>query len=242
MKLIVFDELPSTNSFLKENYQDYPHFTVVQARHQTQGKGRLGKTFIDDSTQLLFSILVKEQLFFQHLQLITLFSAQVVHEFLSNYLKSILIKWPNDLLINNKKICGILTESIHSNQLEALIIGIGINVNTSSFPDDLQSIATSLSIETNKVFDVNRLLNDFLDFFEKKYHEFIKNPSTTLDYQNRFSALTNKTVSFIYENKLMHGIVIEIAENGALHVLCDNQNLYLTSGEISLLKNKTSID
>lgn len=242
MNIIVFDNLPSTNTYLKEHYREYPDFTAIRAIHQTEGRGRLGRVFIDDSKQILLSILLKESISPNHMNLVTLFTAQVVHEFLSEYLDNVLIKWPNDLLVNGKKICGILTESIYSEKFEAYIIGIGININSTDFPEPIRDIATSLKLETHQTYEIEMLVNKLTSRFEQSYPLFLKNPVLTTSYQNLHSALINHSVSYQYEGKIIEGTVIEIAENGTLHVLSNQKDYYLNSGEVMLIKTKASIE
>lgn len=242
MNIIVFNQLTSTNTYLKEHYHEYPDLTVIQAIHQTEGKGRLGRVFIDDSTQILLSILLKESISSDHMNLITLFTAQVVCEFLTEYTSNVLIKWPNDILINDKKICGILTESIYSDQFDAYIIGIGININSIDFPIPLKDIATSLKLETHQEYDIAKLVKRLMGLFEEKYPEFIKNPASAIQYQNRHSALINQVITFQNQGSTISGTVIEIALNGALHVRSNHQDYYLNSGEVTLSKTKASIE
>ena len=239
MNIIQFDTIDSTNTYLKNHYQELPHLTVVTAKHQTAGRGRMNRSFIDDSSQLLFSILLKNDL--EHIQLFPLFAAMTVHDVLINYADKALIKWPNDILVNNLKLCGILTESIYTNHCEAIIIGIGINVSTIEFPDEIKNTATSLKLLNSDSFSTDILLNELLKSFQEKLPLFNVDPLIAIQYINRYSALKDASISYYSDGILQEGQVIEIADNGALHVITNQKHFYLNSGEVNKIQTKTPI-
>lgn len=240
MNVIHFDVIDSTNTYLKNHFWELPHLTVVTAKHQISGRGRMGKSFIDDSTQLLFSILLKENI--EHIQLFPLFAAKVIHELLLNYSIDAEIKWPNDILVNEKKLCGILTESVYLKRCEALIIGIGINVNTTVFPEEIKDIAISLKQLCSHDFSLENIFNEFIVTFEDKLSSFYSNPLSVVNYINQYSSLKDKYITYYTDGILQEGKVIEIAENGALHIISNQNHLYLNSGEIIKIQSKKSID
>ena len=133
MNLLYFDTLPSTNLYLKENYQTLEHLTSIVAKHQTAGRGRLGRNWCD-SDDLLMSILLKNDLNPSSLDSLSLVICATIYNVLSKYTTGLEIKWPNDILYKGKKICGILLERVISNRVECLIIGFGININHHDFP------------------------------------------------------------------------------------------------------------
>ena len=162
MNKIYFDTIDSTNTYLKSN-TNLPNLTIVAARHQTNGKGRLGRTWFDND-DLMFSMLVKE-----HLDKPTDYSfliAITICNVLDKFNLNPQIKWPNDIIVNDKKISGILLESTGINRIENVIIGVGINTNSKSFPSNLVFKATSLSLETNNKIDNNKLLDLIIDEFK----------------------------------------------------------------------------
>ena len=182
MKVIEFSEINSTNTYLKENYETLPNLTIVKAEHQTMGKGRLGRTWIDND-DLLFSILIKNGLS-QPLDYSLLIAATLI-KVLKSY--NPMVKWPNDILINQKKVAGILLEAVTKQTIECVIIGVGINVNTKAFSNDLIIKATSLKNESSEVNKIE-LFKNILNTFKDEYDRYLKHQSDYLDViKNHFS-------------------------------------------------------
>ena len=173
--LIHYKELDSTQSEIwrlieKNNIEDG---TVVVADIQTAGKGTHGrKWYTDEPNNIAFSIYIETDCDIEKLQGITIDIAKdIVYVFKKYYNIELDIKEPNDLIINNKKIGGILTESkIHGNITKYLVIGIGINTSKMNFPEDIKDIATSIKKEYG--IDVNPI--DFVKEFCNKFEETIK--------------------------------------------------------------------
>ena len=230
MNKIYFDIIDSTNTYLKSN-TNLPNLTIVAARHQTNGKGRLGRTWFDND-DLMFSILVKE-----HLDKPTDYSfliAITICNVLDKFNLNPLIKWPNDIIVNDKKISGILLESTGINRIENVIIGVGINTNSKSFPSDLVFKATSLSLETNNKIDNNKLLDLIIDEFNNLYNLYInKNINIIKEVEKRFYLL-DRLVNFIYKNDLCMGIAKGIDSDGNIIIQANNNEYHISSGEITL--------
>ena len=164
MKYIHFDTINSTNTYLKENYLSLEHLTVVSASHQTQGRGRNGRFWYDED-DAMFSILLKENI--SNPTDYTFIAALTVLKVLNFYNLKPLIKWPNDLYVNDKKIAGILLEGvIKDNKQACVIIGIGVNTNSISFNNEYRVPPTSIKLETDQ--EVNNI-----DFIKKCGEEFI---------------------------------------------------------------------
>ncbi|WP_126992501.1 biotin--[acetyl-CoA-carboxylase] ligase [Thermosipho globiformans] len=165
-KLICFDKINSTNTYVKENYKNLDSGTIVLAKVQTQGRGRLGRVWISQEGGLWFSILFKKNLkypnFYTKLSAITLLSI------LKNLKISAKIKWPNDIFFKGKKLSGILTEIISKNEkVQAIVVGIGLNVNNETPPE-----GTSISKVTGKKFEINLILEIFINKFNIYYKFF----------------------------------------------------------------------
>ena len=124
MKHIIFKkEINSTNTYLKENYNTLNNETIIYTNHQTEGRGRTTHNWYDeDGKNLLMSILYKDHSLNEFLDKITLVVAVGVYKVLIKYLNDVTIKWPNDIYVSGKKICGILCEGITSNNDVALVI------------------------------------------------------------------------------------------------------------------------
>lgn len=162
MKLIKLDAIDSTNEFLKglSNKQNLENFTVVSAETQTKGKGQMGATWTSEpSKNLIMSVLVKDFLE----DIVQIFNLNVVValavvQVLENYkIPNLSIKWPNDIMSDNKKIGGILIEnSIKSEGSIQSIVGLGLNVNQTNF--DMLPKASSLAAICSKVFDKEEIL------------------------------------------------------------------------------------
>ena len=156
MKIYKFESLNSTNSYLKDHIKDYNNLDVVFTFNQTNGHGRTNRVWSSNNDSLTFSILFKDEFLYENFESLSLISAVSVYQELNEFIPGIKIKWPNDLLINDKKICGILLESRISDTMEGLILGIGVNVNNHSFDPNLN--ATSLYLESMKKYDIEKLM------------------------------------------------------------------------------------
>ena len=148
------------------------------------------------------------------------------------------IKWPNDILINDKKVSGVLCEAISYNQnIECVIVGIGININSTGFNISLKNKATSLLLQTSNHYNIDSIENMLLENFKNLYNKALFSDKEYLEICRKNSYLTNKEIDFIYKNENRTGQVLEILENGDLYVKSNNEYLQLNSGEVTLSKN-----
>lgn len=238
MNTIYFDEIDSTNSYLKREYVSLSDQTLVYTKHQTKGKGRLGRVWQDDSNSLLFSILLKKDIQDKKINLLPLLTGVSLFETLNELGIVSQIKWPNDVLIKDKKCAGILLESIYESKLDALILGIGVNLNNKSFPLELKDKATSLFLETKQLYEKEPFLEIFIRKFEQRYQKFLQNDFSFIDILKKNSYLDNKKVKLNYynEDKVCH--VIQINDDGTLKVKDEEGKIYdMNSGEVTLEKN-----
>lgn len=237
MNIIHFKILDSTNAYLKRNYEKFDDFQIVSASHQTEGKGRLGNIWLDDGNALLFSILIKREIKMESVAQIPLLVAMVTHQVLLPHIPDLKIKWPNDLLINHKKLAGILIETISSNhEIQAIIIGIGINLYSTEFHPSIQETATSFLLETNQEISSSLLMEEIVKRLEDELELFKQNQSLFITYCKKYSSLLGKEISFIHQNKIMHGIAKDIKDNGNLLVKTSHAILEISTGEIHLIK------
>lgn len=230
MRIIHFNELDSTNKYIKRNINELGHMTVVVCDKQTSGIGRVSHIWeSEENKNLTFSILIKEKV----REDITLFIGYLVHKLLDKYHINSLIKWPNDIIVDNKKICGILVEAVWSEDVN-YIIGIGINVNQEEF-NNLN--ATSIKNEISEEINIQVLLDEFLSLFQAEFCKFNRNVIIITDYINKYSYLNNETVSFIYNNQELIGIVKNINEDGSIKIILNNhQEINLISGEVNKIR------
>lgn len=160
-----YEEIESTHKYIKENYKKYSSKTVIVAEKQTNGIGTKGRTWFTGSEKnIAMSMLYKPNCKPQDLNGLTIKIAEIIQKKIEQlYIIKLKIKEPNDLMLNNKKICGILTEiNTIGDEINYLIISIGFNVNEIDFPKELENIATSLKKETNKEFNKEELIQQFI--------------------------------------------------------------------------------
>ena len=151
-----FEEIDSTNTYLKNSHKLLNNFTFVSTDYQSSGKGRNDRVWSSNPNEnLMFSFLIKDSQLVKKYSALSIISACLIAELLESYqIKDVSIKWPNDVFIKDKKICGILLEG---QILEYLVVGIGLNVNQKKFPEGLRRPATSMSLELRKNLDIEEI-------------------------------------------------------------------------------------
>jgi BirA family biotin operon repressor/biotin-[acetyl-CoA-carboxylase] ligase len=163
--------------------QGSPHGTVVVAEEQTAGRGRLGRSWYSEKSSGIYtSVLLRPPLSPAAAPVLTLLAGVAAHQAVTAVTGlAVDIRWPNDLLVNGKKVCGILTE-IHAelDRLHAVVLGIGVNVNHAVMPAELKETATSLRIETRRRWSRVHLCIALLKELEKHYHLLLKEGSAAL--------------------------------------------------------------
>lgn len=239
MKIIELEEIDSTNNYAKMNITAFEDRTVIHSIRQTSGRGRLNRSWIDLGGRNLFmSIVLKPSNTFNEIYPnITQYLSVSLCKVLETYGLQPQIKWPNDVLINGKKIAGILSETVmEGSNLEGIVLGIGINLNSneaalSSIPD---KIATSLNLETGKDIDLNVFLNELLTEFFAHYDEFLNSGFINIkdDYINR-NCFLNKELNVQVFNNTKTGLAKSVNDKGELVLLSkDNNEIVLTIGDI----------
>jgi len=169
MRILEFEKLESTQKKAKEIAQNSKAWTVVLAKEQTGGYGRKGNFWYSPRGGLYFSVILPKTKI-EDLQILTILAAFCVAKILKEDFKlEPFIKLPNDVYVNGKKICGILTENIIlGKEVKNSIIGIGLNTNIEKIPRDLQNVATSIKIELKKEVDNKELLKKILEELKEK--------------------------------------------------------------------------
>jgi len=224
-KIYYFPELGSTNIIAKEKAlrreEGVNEGTVIIAERQSAGKGRLGRKWFSPEGGIWLSIILYPQLSPSYISLITLMTAVVVVKAIKRYTQiKAQIKWPNDILINNKKVCGILTEmSAELDMINWIVIGIGINANIDyrEFPEDIKKSSISLKEILGKEISRVRLVQIFLKEFER-YYELLKRweISLILKEWKLYSHTLGKKIKVNIGEKVVTGEAIDINEKGAL--------------------------
>ena len=229
---IHFDEIDSTNNYLKNSYPLLDNFTFVSADYQNKGKGRNDRVWESNKgSNLMFSILIKDPKLIDISSLLSLYSAVEISKLLESFgINNVSIKWPNDVLVNDKKICGILLEG----QLpHYVVIGIGLNVNQKQFPDNLRRPASSMANELNKDINLEALKETLFHNIVNNFNKLDKEPY--LSYFNKHNYLLNKRVKVNINQQTFIGEVVGIDRNFNLQILSHDILLHIDSGEIEIL-------
>ena len=235
-----YDSIKSTNIRAKEIALEEEEGTLVIGEEQLGGKGRMGRSWLSLKNKGIYmSMILKPDMDPGRLSQITLVAASSVYKALDNLYIKAQIKWPNDILIDGKKICGILTEiSGELNRVNYLVLGIGINANLDRkhIPEDLKDKATSLKIHLGKEINRKELVANILNEFEKLYIDFKKgNTKEVLKICREKSSLLGKDIKIIKGSDIDYGKALDINDNGELVVEYKDGRLEnLFYGEVSV--------
>ena len=147
-----------------------------------------------------------------------------------------MIKWPNDIVINGKKVCGILTEmSATSEKVNHVVCGIGINVNMDNFDEEIADRATSMYIESGQKYDINEIIAKLLNEFEYYYNKFLDDGlGAVIDEYKKHCITIGREVNVIYNSETVTGNAVDVSSNGQLIVETDSGVIEVTSGEVSV--------
>ena len=272
--IYVFDELDSTNEYAKElTAKGAPHGTVVMARRQSAGKGRLGRSFYSPEGGLYMSVIIRPDFDMSKVGLVTTAAAVAVAEAIDEVAlkeadrddsgcsatREALIKWVNDVYVDGKKVCGILAEGVStshkktsddaaSGNLDAIILGIGINTSTEGFPEELIEIAGAVTGDYSKDALAASIISKVLGYIDEisgssTAASSIGSPDFLKTYKKK-SLVLGKTIS-VYkgsykispEDELPSrpARALDIDDNGGLVVLySDGSRETLVSGEVSI--------
>lgn len=234
-----YGQIGSTNSearVLAE--QGAVHGSLVLAGQQTDGKGRRGRSWAPmKDAGIAMSLLLRPQILPVNASMLTLVAALAVSDAIKMSGLFCTIKWPNDIIIGNKKVCGILTEmSADMERVKYVVVGMGINVNTKSFPMELEETATSMFLEGGSVYSREQTIKNILEAFEKYYHIFIKTEdlSGLMKIYNQRLINMGRSVRVIERTDDFIGISEGINSKGELIVCSNGQRKTIVSGEVSV--------
>lgn len=241
-ELYFFEEIDSTNTKAKQLAETGASSgTLVVSNMQTSGKGRRGRHWDSPSdTGVFMTLILKPNMNPSKASMLTLVMALAVVKACNEIVESssCYIKWPNDIVLNNKKICGILTEmSAEMDYINHIVIGIGINANVASFPEELKEKATSIKIENENEVKRALLINRILVHFEQEYETFMQNKSLKEQLQeyNKFLINKDKEVTIIEHSNQYQGVALGIDEAGELLVKKEDGKVEAVyAGEVSV--------
>ncbi len=223
-RLYLFERLESTNSTADELARDgAPEGTVVVAEEQTLGRGRLGRRWLSEAkTGLYFSLILRPAIPPREAPVLSLAAAVALHQAMESLcgLKPD-IKWPNDVLIRNRKCAGILLEmSSESDELKHLVLGIGVNVGHDRFPLELEGLATSLFLESGHLFAKESVMQSILESLEPLYDRFLSQGSCAIldSWIKRSSFAQGRRVVVELNGIRRSGVTWGVTGEGALQV------------------------
>lgn len=231
MNKIHFPSIDSTNKYLKDNYSKLENYTFVSADSQSFGKGRNNRIWLSENGKnILFSLLILDKDVFRHYkELSVVFAYAILNELSKLGLKDLMIKWPNDIYVKDKKICGILLESVCKSEIECLIVGVGINVNQEVFNGEYRTCPTSIKLELNREIDINVLKDNI-------YHSFINIINDVLNNKIFYPLIVKydylKGKDGNYNNRKVK--IIGIDNDYSLKISLDDKLVNIYSDEIVL--------
>lgn len=238
-----YDSLPSTNTRLKEMaLAGCQESTVLVAGRQSAGRGRLGRSFLSPEGGIYLSMLLKPDCPpEQTLSLTPCTAVAICRTIQQLYGFAPDIKWPNDLLLHDAKVCGILCESLFLEAQQYLILGMGLNANTpaSAFPPDLQQTASSLLIQSGKRLPLSLLAETLVAQLDAMVLSWQNDFRSCLDEYRRLCISCRQPVQLIQNGICQNAYSMEIDEDYALVVRLENGQLsHIHCGEVSLRQVK----
>lgn len=237
---IFYEETDSTNLRAKALGADGVHGTLILADRQTAGRGRRGRTWESDEEENIYmSLYLRPEFLPEKAPMLTLVMAYSVAEALrKSFGIEAQIKWPNDLILNRKKICGILTEmTMEQWQMQSVIIGVGINVGNRAFPEELQERATSIYLETGEMISKAGLIRAIMKEFEIQYEAFCEagDLSPMLDGYNQILVNRGREVQILDAKGSYNATAFGINPQGELQIEReDGTREHIFAGEVSV--------
>jgi len=234
---IYLEEVDSTNSFLLNGADYNEHGTIVLAEYQSAGKGRLDRNWVSTKEEnLLFSILLNENIDAENVNLLVLGSSLAVAQSIENLFQlPVEIKWPNDVLIEKKKVAGILLESSSKgNKIEKVVIGFGVNVNQTTFEGQYNIHPTSIRLEAGHPVSRERVLSEILNNFEEVLINIYEDPLKVLnDWKSKCKMLGERIAIIDGENKKT-GIFEDVDDKGFLLLRTPSGLEKILFGDVSI--------
>lgn len=222
MNVIAFDNLPSTNAYAKDNIKNLKHKDIILAQTQSEGKGRMQRVWLSPQGGLYFTVVLKPQnTDVQNLQSLTQAMALAVCKSINSQGIKSYIKWPNDVLCEGKKVCGILSLAIYDNQsLSGVLVGTGINIakqnlNCGKPAASLQDFGISIKKEDFLAI----VLDNFNTLYEKTAKEGFR--AIKADYKNNFPYFGKET-QITTQEKTLTGTAFDLDDHGRLLLKTEN--------------------
>jgi len=225
-KIIRLESVESTNNYIKKNSSSLEEGTIVISRTQTSGRGRSNHTWMSEKGNLYFSFLLNGYISRSKVFELLIKVSNAVVELLNDYRIESEIKYPNDILVGDKKISGILIESYGSKEIDYVVVGVGINVNQLNFKE-INDVAISMKSIIGIKFDIEDILSSFI----KHYNKLESIPFNKLfDTYLKYSLIIGKRTKLNNKIYLIKGI----SDNGKLMIENNNIIEYINLNEISI--------
>lgn len=240
-EVLYFDTIDSTNTKAQELAEKgYPSGTLVVADKQESGKGRRGRSWVSPSgTGIFMTLMIKPDINPNNASMLTLVAALAVAKAITSVTgEEAMIKWPNDIVVNSKKVCGILTEmNAQFDYINNIVVGVGINVHNESFPEEISQMASSLMIEAGgKRFHRAQIIAETMAYFEQYYDTFLKTQdlSALVREYDELLVNRNKSVRVLDPKESFDGKAMGITPKGELIVDTWESRKLVSSGEVSV--------
>ena len=232
-------ETDSTNLWIKRLAKEgAPEGTLALAEFQSAGRGRLGRSWeVPEGTSVMMSILLRPKFEPQYAPTLTLVMGMAVAKAVKNLGFDVSIKWPNDVVVSHKKICGILTEmGVRDGKIDYAVIGVGINVNIREFPEEMADKATSLYLESGREFDRSQIPGLVMEAFEEYYEKFAATCDLSGLKEEYESILANYNQPVrVLAKEPYEGVARGITDGGELLVeKTDGTIVAVSAGEVSV--------
>ena len=232
-------ETDSTNLWIKRLAKEgAPEGTLALAEFQSAGRGRLGRSWeVPEGTSVMMSILLRPKFEPQYAPMLTLVMGMAVAKAVKKFGFDVSIKWPNDVVVSHKKICGILTEmGVRDGKIDYAVIGVGINVNIKEFPEEMADKATSLYLESGREFDRSQIPGLVMEAFEEYYEKFAATCDLSGLKEEYESILANYNQPVrVLAKEPYEGVARGITDGGELLVeKTDGTIVAVSAGEVSV--------
>jgi BirA family biotin operon repressor/biotin-[acetyl-CoA-carboxylase] ligase len=242
-QILRFDSLPSTNiEAATRAIAGAPEGLCIVAREQTAGRGRLNRHWVSPKDAGLYcSILLRPEMGHSVWPLLTLMAGVAVHHaLLDSCGLTTDIKWPNDILANGRKLCGILAETVETPMGRAVVVGIGINFTDRSFPSELDQVATSIESATGETPNMELVLNSLIRAVTDQY-EVLRRPAgpekIIAEWSANSSYGTGKQIQVVDNNETFAGTTRGLERDGALRVETGNGEIRIVrAGDVSRVR------
>ena len=232
MKFLKFNEIDSTNNYMKENISSFANYDIVSSKVQTSGRGRRGNTWLSPEGMALFSFLLKPEKEFSIIEatklpllagISTLSALKKIKDGAYSF------KWTNDVFLSGKKLCGILIERVKDD----FVIGIGINV-ANKIPDDIKNIAISMESD----YDIDKLILKVVEEFSVYYEKFSEGKwKEIVEKINSYNFLKDKKIRVNIGDKIFEGVAKNIVEDGRIEIEMNGEIKLFSVGEIKIEKD-----